>query len=223
MGLRASKGNMYQGWITHTWNTIKGECPFLCNYCYMNRWGKQQPVRFDEKELRTDLGKDNFIFVGSSCDMFADSIPGEWIADTMLHMAKYDNSYLIQSKNPGRIKEFLPIDAHKYMVCTTIESNRHYRDISKAPSPLQRALDMHEYAKVGIDTLVTIEPVMKFDLDELVRLVKHCGVVQVNIGADSGRNNLPEPSKEEILELIKELEGYTKVVTKSNLKRLLIN
>jgi hypothetical protein len=27
----------------------------------MKRWGKQKPVRFDKKELKTDLGKDNFI------------------------------------------------------------------------------------------------------------------------------------------------------------------
>jgi molybdopterin converting factor small subunit len=34
---------------------------------------------FDEKELKTDLGKGNFIFVGSSCDMWAQNIPEEWI------------------------------------------------------------------------------------------------------------------------------------------------
>ena len=48
--------------ITHTWNTIKGECPHGCSYCYMKRWGKQSSLHFDEKELKTDLGKNNFIF-----------------------------------------------------------------------------------------------------------------------------------------------------------------
>ena len=45
--------------------------------------------------------------------------------------------------------------------------------------------------------------------------------IQVNIGADSGGNNLPEPSKEKIIELIFELEKFTKVKQKKNLKRLL--
>ena len=61
MPLNKSTGNMYE-FITHTWNTIKGECPHGCSYCYMKRWGKQPPVHFDEKELKTDLGKNNFIF-----------------------------------------------------------------------------------------------------------------------------------------------------------------
>ncbi len=39
MGLNKSNGNMYE-WITHTWNTIKGECYHDCSYCYMKKWGK---------------------------------------------------------------------------------------------------------------------------------------------------------------------------------------
>lgn len=73
MGLNTSKGNMYE-FITHTWNTIKGECYHDCSYCYMKRFGKLNKVRFDAKELKTDLGTGNFIFVGSSCDMFAENI-----------------------------------------------------------------------------------------------------------------------------------------------------
>lgn len=80
--LRESKGQMYT-WISYTWNPIKGECPHNCSYCFMKRWGKQKPVHFDEKELKTDLGSGNFIFVGSSCDMFADDIPIEWIQKTL--------------------------------------------------------------------------------------------------------------------------------------------
>ena len=76
--LNKSKGNMYE-FVTHTWNAIKGECYHQCSYCYMKRWGRLKPVRLDEKELKTDLGNDNFIFVGSSCDMFAQNIPDEWI------------------------------------------------------------------------------------------------------------------------------------------------
>lgn len=53
--LNEATGNMYT-WITHTWNTVKGECPHGCIYCYMKRFGKQKPVRFDEKELKTNLG-----------------------------------------------------------------------------------------------------------------------------------------------------------------------
>ena len=80
MGLNKSKGNMYE-FVDATWNVIKGECPHACEYCYVKRWGRQNPIRFDESELKTDLGEGNFIFVGSSCDMFADTIPEQWIED----------------------------------------------------------------------------------------------------------------------------------------------
>lgn len=64
---------------------------------------------------------------------------------------------------------------------------------------------------------------MDFDLPEFIEMIQHCLPVQVNIGADSSpkRNNLPEPPKEKILELIAEIEKFTNVVQKKNLARLL--
>ena len=106
MPLNKSTGNMYN-FITHTWNTIKGECPHGCSYCYMKRWGKQPSLHFDEKELKTDLGKNNFIFVGSSCDMFAKHIPYEWKIDTLNHCLEFPkNKYFLQTKNPGKLLSF---------------------------------------------------------------------------------------------------------------------
>ena len=99
---------MYE-FVTHTWNTIKGACPHDCSYCYMKRWGKQNPDRFDEKELKTDLGNGNFIFVGSSCDMFADDIPETWILRTLEHCFKYNNRYLFQTKNPKNAETLITL------------------------------------------------------------------------------------------------------------------
>jgi hypothetical protein len=44
---------------------------------------------------------------------------------------------------------------------------------------------------------------------------------QVNIGADSGNNGLPEPPKGKVLELVSELETFTKVVLKKNIWRII--
>ena len=218
--LNKSNGNMYS-WITHTWNTIKGECPHGCTYCYMHRWGKQKPVRFDEKELKTDLGTGNFIFVGSSCDMFADEIPTEWILKTLNHCDKFDNKYLIQSKNPQRIWSLQTlIDPDKFVICTTIESNRYIEMIMRySPQPDERAISMYELSQYK--KYVTIEPIMDFSLNEMIRLIKLCNPIQVNIGADSGNNHLPEPSREKLLELISELQKFTIIDKKTNLQRLL--
>jgi len=222
MGLNVSNGNMYS-WVTHTWNTVKGECPHGCTYCYMKRWGKQKPIRFDDKELKTDLGSGNYIFVGSSCDLFADVIPLEWIKTTLNHCQKFDNKYLFQSKNPWRILDFIDtcVISDKSVVCTTMETNRYYPEImGNCPVVSQRSFAMHEISKV-IKTYITIEPIMDFDLDEFIITLKNCNPTQVNIGADSGNNNLPEPSKEKLLDLITALKEFTVIDQKRNLNRLL--
>ena len=223
MGLNKSKGNMYP-WITDTWNTIKGKCYHDCYYCYMKAWGNLKNVRFDESELKTDLGSKNFIFVGSSCDMWANDIPNEWIKRTLKHCEGFDSKYLFQTKNPSRILDFIDacVITDKSVVCTTIESNRFYEKyMGNSPDLWLRASEMNELAHVGIKTYVTIEPIMDFDLDKMLHYIETCLPEQVNVGADSKGHNLPEPPKEKILELINELEKFTKVKQKSNLKRLL--
>ncbi len=219
MGLNESKGNMYE-WVTHTWNTVKGKCPHDCSYCYMKRWGNLKDVRLDDSEFKTDLGKGNFIFVGSSCDLFAKGLPYKWIIKTMEHCSKFDNTYLFQSKNP-RYFDAIPIHGpDKFILCTTIETNRVYPDIMQnSPDPIERAID---FGKIPIeDKYITIEPIMDFDLRSLISMVRYCNPIQVNIGADSGGNNLPEPSAEKIRSLIDELSIFTTVKEKKNLKRLL--
>ena len=221
MSLNESKGNMYD-FITHTWNTVKGKCFHDCSYCYMKRW-KQYPIRFDEKELNTDLGSGNFIFVGSSCDMWSRDIPLEWIKNTLDHCHKFDNTYLFQSKNPSEFKYHkLP---EKSIITTTIETNRHYKQMSlipfdgSTPEPHGRSLGLFECFNTK-RKMVTIEPIMDFDLLEFVFLIESVHPVQVNIGADSGNNHLPEPSWYQVEKLIKELQQFTKVKLKKNLDRL---
>lgn len=224
MGLNESKGNMYD-FVTHTWNTVKGACSHDCSYCYMKRWGKLKPVRFDEKELKTDLGKGNFIFVGSSCDMFALDIPEKWIIETLKHCDQHSNKYLFQTKNPARLIDYFDkwwVISKKSVLCTTIESNRWYKDIMRnSPQPQFRFYSLCEISrKSRIPLYLTIEPILEFNLDVMVDIVKTVGFEQVNIGADSGNNKLPEPPKEKVLELIQELQKITKVKIKPNLKRI---
>lgn len=222
MGLNISKGNMYD-FVTHTWNTVKGSCPHDCSYCYMKRWGKLNPARLDKSEFKTDLGSGNFIFVGSSNDLFAAEHPEEWILETLKHCEKHDNQYLLQSKNPARILDYIDaaVISDKTVICTTIETNRYYPEVmSRCPLVDNRADAMNIISEV-VKTYVTIEPIMDFDLPEMIELIKRCNPEQVNIGADSGHNRLPEPSKEKVLELISELSQFTKVKQKANLSRLL--
>ena len=223
MSLNISKGNMYD-FVSHTWNTVKGACEHDCSYCYMKRWGKLNPARFDNKELKTDLGSGNFIFVGSSNDLFAKNIPDEWIKKTLDYCNKFENKYLFQTKNPKRVLEYAehPTIRNKSVICTTLESNTYYPEImGNSPKPILRASAMFEISNLGIKTYVTIEPIMDFSVDAFVDLISKCRPEQVNIGADTGRHNLPEPSKTKILGLMEHMKKFTTIHNKSNLKRLL--
>ena len=216
MTMNEQKGNMY-GWITHTWNAVKGKCLHDCSYCYMKRW-KQNPIRLDVKEFKTDLGENNFIFVGSSTDMFANDVPSEWIIKTLEHCNKYPkNTYLFQTKNPMRFKEFRELYPFGSILGTTIETNRD-EDFKSCPNISSRVSFM-EQKWIG-RKMVTIEPIMNFDVTLLVEFMERINPEFINIGADSGNNNLEEPSRFKIESLIKNLKNFTKVNLKDNLKRL---
>jgi DNA repair photolyase len=217
MTLNKQKGNMY-GFVTNTWCPIKGRCSHNCRYCFMKRWGPQRPIRLDERELKTDLGKGNYIFVGSSTDMWAWDIPEEWISQVLSHCRKYPgNKYLFQSKNPQRFKDFMDIFPDNTTLCATIETNRlGFNDCAPPVTERQWHIQQERFP-----VMITIEPIIDFDLDILVNWLKDIEPFQVNIGADSCGHDLPEPPKTKIEALIKELKRFTDVHLKDNLKRIM--
>ena len=219
--LRPAKGNMYN-WVTHTWNPIKGKCSSHdCVYCYMKMF-PQKPIRLDEKELRDNLGQDNIIFVGSSTDMFAKDVPKEWISQVLKQCRNFEgNTYLFQTKNPSRFWDFSGEYPRNTIFGTTLETNRDIKDISHAPSIRARVSNMQQgFMK---RKMITIEPILDFDLEPFVQMIKDVNPEWVNIGADSKNHNLPEPNREKVEKLIEELKKFTEVRTKHNLDRLMFN
>ena len=216
--LKKQKGNMYE-FVSHTWSPIKGKCSHDCSYCYMKKWGDQPPLHIDEKDLETNLGSGNFVFVCHTCDMFAKDVLDKWIKRVLEQLRAYDNKYLLQSKNPNRFSHYLGLCPQKIIFGTTIETNR---DIvkSKAPSVMQRANALCQLSWMGYSTMVTIEPIFDFDLEPMVELIKTANPEWVNIGADSKGHDLPEPSPTKVKELVEALRQTTSVKLKGNLKRI---
>ena len=218
MGLNKQKGNMYD-FVTHTWNPIKGRCIHGCIYCYMQRfWDmmKNDKFRLDEKELKTNLGEGNFIFVGSSTDMWLGKT--EWISKVLVHIAKYPkNTYLFQTKFPFGFYDWTFYD--NQILGITLESNRRYPEISTTSNPLKRVRDFMEIEHSR--KMVTIEPILDFDVLPLATMIATIEPEWVNIGAATGVHDMPEPSREKILLLGAELKKFTEVKYKPNLKRLL--
>lgn len=216
MALNKSKGQMYP-WVTNTWNIIKGECPHQCSYCYCKRWGKQSELHFDNKELKTDLGSGNTIFVGSSCDAWAFEVSFDWILTTLKHCRQYPlNRYLFQSKIPSRFPLFLDFMPPDFILGTTIETNRKY-EMTKAPASEARMFAM---CSLPQPKMVSIEPIMDFDLVVMVKWIEAIEPEFVSIGADSQHHNLSEPSADKVKALIDGLKEFTEVKIKDNLKRI---
>jgi len=133
---------------------------------------------------------------------------------------KHNNTYLFQTKNPIRFLKFLGYFKENYILGVTLETNRDY-NITKAPEPVERWMEFMQLNKYGIRKMVSIEPIMDFDSRGFLCMLQDIKPEFVSIGADSKNNNLTEPSSNKIKELIYHLKGFSKVIIKKNLNRLL--
>lgn len=225
MGLTKSTGNMYE-WINYHWNAIKGHCQHECPYCFVKSSARfknyTQACFSDENELKTNLGKDRTIFVGSKTDMWGPWIPKEWIEEVLKRCATYpENEYIFQSKNPGRFSEFKFSRPTRTLLGTTIETDRYPKGFqTKAPSIEERVGAMMNL--YPLRRFVTIEPIMEFDLSNLLRIIEMIRPEFVVLGADSKGHGLKEPDGSKVLKLIRGInEMKIETRQKSNLERLL--
>jgi hypothetical protein len=74
----------------------------------------------------------------------------------------------------------------------------------------------------GAATFMTIEPVLDFDVDGMLELIDIARPAFLNIGADSKRCGLAEPSADKVLALIEGIRTLgIEIRQKTNLERLL--
>ena len=226
MPLNKTKGNMYD-WITHTWPVGRG-CAHDCSYCYVKSIPGSDIGTHFIPQAKPDLGRDKTIFVGNCIDLFSEEMDSRDIESVLRHCQKYPlNRYVFQTKNPERMYGYLSAMPQampgQSILGTTIESDdaallaKH----SKAPEPTQRALWIGSCKDAGFKTFLTIEPIMRFDLYTMTNIIAVARPDFVNIGADSKRHNLPEPTGEEIKKLIAAIvELNIPIKIKSNLENI---
>jgi len=179
------------------------------------------PLRLIEDEFKVKYGTGKTIFIENCNDLFAEEVPGDLVLRILTHCSLWpENTYVFQTKNPGRYSKFIDfLPANRILGCT-IETNRDMSTISQAPHPEKRASAMLLLGRER--KFVTIEPVLDFDVDILSKWIAGTSPDFVNIGADSKGHGLPEPPMWKVEALIKSLkESGIEIREKHNLERLM--
>jgi protein gp37 len=198
--------------ITDTWNPLGGKCDHDCIYCWaqgpkglVNKYDMKKYCGSPyvvEKELRKTFKEGEFIFVCDMCDLFGDWVPSEFIERILDVIRASPATFLLLTKHPARYHEF---DIPHNCVCgATVESDVVYEDVTKAPFPCNRLL-----ALKALDhprKMISIEPIMWFNLDLFVEAILDIMPEFVAVGYDNYNHNLREPSLAKTRNLIQILE-----------------
>lgn len=200
---------------------------FIVHNCYLNsepfsnldKYQKDSEY-LDYRELDKISGEGKTIFICSANDLFGEWVSEDRIKEILQKCRWKKNTYLFQSKNPKRFKEFIDKFPQWTILGTTIETNRNelVKDISDAPDIEERVSAMESID--DYDKMVSVEPIMDFDLEELVHIVEGIQPEFISVGADSKNNSLPEPRWNKVEKLIDRCKEFTEVRKKHNLNRL---
>ena len=194
-------------------------CKFDCIYCEASfkRQAKRQmyncmkcyeytPHTHPER-LNVSLPEttdDEFIFTCSPSDI--SYCPISFLTKIIKRIEENPNkTFLIQSKNPKTFNRIVFPDNVIFGI--TLETNRDkgYSKVSKAPKPTQRIKD---FLKVKHPRkMITIEPVMDFDIDIMLKWIRQVKPQLVWMGFDSKSEDLlPEPETDKFMKLYRAVE-----------------
>lgn len=207
-------GKMYPE--TRTWNPFLG-CRYDCVYCESSfkkvlKWIARRNLCQDCRDYRPHYHPERLrtaripsartVFVFGQGDIsFCEP---DYVRMTFrvikAHRPRIQKDYYFQSKNPVCLEQYIGEYPRNSILVTTLETNRDegYEWISRAPVPSVRFRDF-----LGLDypsKVVTIEPVIDFDLDEflewMLKLNDQGSLRYVWYGYNSnpGKVRLPEPS-----------------------------
>lgn len=217
-------GNMYSD-NKKSWNVFVG-CYFDCVYCvksFQAQMKRQMPKHNEENQLirgcqdcydykphfhenrlkdKLPLTKgDEFIWCCASSDIYF--AKEEWIEMILEKIRTYPiRTFFFQTKDPSVFKKYdFP---NNVLLGTTLESNRAYYDVSKAPETAIRFnnfLEVKHHRKI-----ITIEPIMEFDLYDFAFMIKKISPERIYIGYDTKNSNLNEPLRLKTLRLIQTIK-----------------
>ena len=228
-------------WSTHEGNFNGSGCVFGCKYCsrqkYNCRFKKPSGLHrskgewINDRVLRIRKFGQRSVFVNPYSDLFTfPEYDIKQIFEVCNYSVKRGTKFIFQTKDPGKYFDYLDLIPSQSWIGTTIETDlfldsQYYvqNNISKAPFIADRYLSMLNKDLGVFKRFVTIEPIMQFS-KELIRWMGMLNPDLIFIGANTSKINLPEPTKDELQDLIYALYdvvGVPNVYLKSNIRRLI--
>jgi hypothetical protein len=140
--------------------------------------------------------------------------PGEFMnqiinAIEARNLARPDLTYYFQSKNPAYFAPYVTRLPRNVILVTTLETNRDegYARLSRAPSPSARYRDFAalEYPR----KVVTLEPIMDFDLPILLDWIErlHPETIWVGFNSRPRQVTFPEPTVQKVQQFVDALKA----------------
>lgn len=224
MKTNKSGGDMFPN--HYTANPLGGKCLHDCHgYCYVKDFTipflKEKysgEIRLIPKVLTGNTGRGKTIFLCNCNDMFQSRVKEEDIMAIMKECRRFqDNTYLFQTKNPVRMLDWVKDLPPRSILATTIETDDQelLNEHSKAPPVMDRAIamgklrleadELNTIVGVKTETQVTIEPIMSFTKERLIKLMEIAQPDIIYIGADSEDGAcLCNSTEEEIIEWLRD-------------------
>ena len=189
-------------------------CLFKCSYCAFSGTLSRQSCELCQKYIphahlevlnrrppATKVGE--FLTMALTGDVaFASD---EELRKMIAYCNKWDDrEFVMQSKNPSVFEKFSDYIRPNMCIGTTLESDIDH-GLSKAPTPASRHNAMQS---LNCRKMVTVEPILIFNLDQFYSMIHSIDPEIVYIGYDSKKNKLPEPTLDETNELINRLREH---------------
>ncbi len=202
---------------TKGWNPFVG-CRFNCVYCKPSfqslvAWNGrmrgceecQSYTPHEHAERLERIPKEKTIFVCETGDIyFAGEKYVKKVFEALRQDKRKDRTWLVQSKAPSCFQKYLSFLPENTYLLTTLETNRDegYDEVSKAPLPSKRYKEF-----LGLKwekKIITVEPIMDFDLAPFAKWIKNIKPRVVFIGYNSHQKSapIPEPTWEKTLGLM---------------------
>lgn len=202
-----------------TWNPFKG-CGFDCTYCVptFKAQAKRQIKRcrtcadyipHNHPDRLSKIPDSKIVFICGNGDIsYCDPAFVRQIIEAITsRKRKEKQDFYLQSKKPEFLKPYLKSLPDNVIVVTTLETNRDegYALVSKAPPPTERF--KHFIALDHPRKVLTIEPVMDFDVDVFTNWVLRIKPEYIWLGYNSHEKSvkLPDPSPEKLQDFVARL------------------